>query len=453
MYSRWLLLLLVVCVVSVLLFADAMDDDDRSNEGDRKDLWKKRQERKDAKEKKDKEVKKEDPWESDEEEEPGLNVRRVDGSIARARFVEPVLREGWVERAAAEGREERDRMMREGADVGTVRTLARNGWAQALADIRAGNEVKVSEEAVEHMDRGACRIRREDRGRGLARHYPREEGSEQMEEMPGDMEKARLDLARFEAQRAYEQQVALEGIRMRAEMDAGFGQQRALWQTIERGSDGVIDVVNISWRPEEGEVILGDEVLEVANKEFEEWAAAGYRECVDGLGWDKQKESKPKKEVREEDWNVELRNERGRRTVRKVETEKERRDRQIELMVAQELSMIREQDRQRTLAREAEYRQEDQASWAEARASERRGQGAIGARGQGERYRGNWFERDIERAREESETEAGSMEWMEERRARREETIRNWRVWDELELAYEIAEAERQERDRSEESE
>src|SRR6266516_1752589 len=96
MYSRWLLLLLV-CVVSVLLFVDAMDDDDRSNEGDRKELWKKRQERKDVKEKKDKEVKKEDPWESEEEEEPGLNVRRVDGSIARARFVEPVLREGWVE--------------------------------------------------------------------------------------------------------------------------------------------------------------------------------------------------------------------------------------------------------------------------------------------------------------------------------------------------------------------
>src|SRR6266516_2728451 len=113
MYSRWLLLLLVVCVVGV----DAMDDDDRSNEGDRKDLWKKRQERKDAKEKKDKEVKKEDPWESDEEEEPGLNVRRADGSVARARFVEPDLREGWVERAAAEGREERDRMMREGADM------------------------------------------------------------------------------------------------------------------------------------------------------------------------------------------------------------------------------------------------------------------------------------------------------------------------------------------------
>src|SRR6266516_1508703 len=201
--------------------------------------------------------------------------------------------------------------------------------------------------------------------------------------MPGEMEKARLDLERFEAQRAYEQQVALEGIRMRAEVDAGFGQQRALWQTIERGSDGSVDVVNISWRPEEGEVVLGDEVLEVANKEFEEWAAAGYRECVDGLGWDRQEKNKPKKEVRKEDWNVELRNERGRRTVRKVETEKERRDRQIELMVAQGLSM----------------------------------------------------------------------EWMEERRARREETIRNWRVWDELELAYEIAEAEREERDRSEESE
>src|SRR6266516_5519991 len=124
MYSR-VFLLLVVCVVGVLLFGDAMDDDDRSNEGDRKDLWKKREERKDAKEKKDKEVKKEDPWESEEEEEPGLNVRRVDGSIARARFVEPVLREGWVERAAAEGREERDRIMREGADVRTVRTFAR----------------------------------------------------------------------------------------------------------------------------------------------------------------------------------------------------------------------------------------------------------------------------------------------------------------------------------------
>src|SRR6266516_3868840 len=113
MYSR-LFLLLVVCVVGVLLFVDAMDDDDRSNEGDRKELWRKRQEKKDAKEKK---VKKEDPWESDEEEEPGLNVRRADGSIARARFVEPVLREGWVERTAAEGREERDRMMREGADM------------------------------------------------------------------------------------------------------------------------------------------------------------------------------------------------------------------------------------------------------------------------------------------------------------------------------------------------
>ncbi len=121
------------------------------------------------------------------------------------------------------------------------------------------------------------------------------------------MEKARLDLARFEAQRAYEQQVALEGIRMRAEMDAGFGQQRALWQTIERGSDGSVDVVNISWRPEEGEVVLGDEVLEVANKEFEEWAAAGYRECVDGLGLNRQEKSKPRKEVREEDLNEELR--------------------------------------------------------------------------------------------------------------------------------------------------
>src|SRR6266516_2876129 len=147
MYSRWLLLLLFVCVVGVLLFVDAMDDDDRSNEGDRKELWKKRQERKDAKEKKDKEVKKEDPWESDEEEEPGLNVRRADGSIARARFVEPVLQEGWAERAAAEGTAGRERMMREGADVGTVKTLARNGWAQALADIRGGNEVRVSEEA------------------------------------------------------------------------------------------------------------------------------------------------------------------------------------------------------------------------------------------------------------------------------------------------------------------
>src|SRR6266516_4100779 len=219
MYSR-VFLLLVVCDVGVLLFVDAMDDDDRSNEGDRKDLWKRRQEKKDTKEKKDKEVKKEDPWESDEEEEPGLNVRRADGGIARARFVEPVLREGWVERAAAEGREERDRMMREGADIGTVRTLARNGWAQALVDKRAGNEVKVSEEAEKQTERGACRVRREDRCRGLARHYPREEGSEQLEEMPGDMEKARLDLARFEAQRAYEQQVALEGIRMRAEMDA-----------------------------------------------------------------------------------------------------------------------------------------------------------------------------------------------------------------------------------------
>src|SRR6266516_70962 len=256
MYSRGLLWLLVVCVVGVLLFVDAMDDDDRSNEGDRKDVWKKKKERKCAKEKKDKEVKKEDPWESDEEEEPGLNVRRADGSIARARCVEPVLREGWVERAAAEGREERDRLVREGADIGMVRAFARNGWAQALADIRAGNEARVSEEAAKQTDRGACRVRCEDRGRGLARHYPKEEGSELLEEMPGDMEKARLDLARFEAQRAYEQQVALEGIRMRAEMDAGFGQQRALCQAIERGSDGTIDVVNISWRPEEGEVIL-----------------------------------------------------------------------------------------------------------------------------------------------------------------------------------------------------
>src|SRR6266516_3919438 len=125
--------------------------------------------------------------------------------------------------------------------------------------------------------------------------------------MPGGMEKARLDLARFEAQRAYEQQVALEGIRMRAEMEAGFGQQRALWQAIERGSDGTIDVVNIFWRPEEGEVVLGDEVLEVANRGFEKWAAVGYQECVDELGLNRQEKSKTRKEVREEDLNEELR--------------------------------------------------------------------------------------------------------------------------------------------------
>src|SRR6266516_6022246 len=112
MYSR-LFLLLSVCVVGVL-FVDAMDNDDRSDERDRKDLWKKRQEKKEAKEKKEGEVKKEDPWDSDEEEEPGLNVRRADGWIVRARFVEPVLQEGWADRAAAEGREERDRLVREG---------------------------------------------------------------------------------------------------------------------------------------------------------------------------------------------------------------------------------------------------------------------------------------------------------------------------------------------------
>src|SRR6266516_3678881 len=165
MYSR-LWLLLFFCVVGVLLFVDAMDDDDRSNERDRKDLWKKRQEKKEAKEKKEGEVKKEDPWNSDEEEEPGLSVRRTDRWIVKARFVEPALQEGWAERAAAEGREERDRMMREGADIGTVRTFARNGWAQALADIRAGNEVRVSEGAVKQTKGGACKVRCEGRGRG-----------------------------------------------------------------------------------------------------------------------------------------------------------------------------------------------------------------------------------------------------------------------------------------------
>src|SRR6266516_8190188 len=173
MYSR-LFLLLSVCVVGVL-FVDDTDNDDRQDERDRKELWKKRQEKKEAKEKKDEGDKKEDPWNSDEEEEPGLSVRRADGWIVRARFVEPALQEGWAERAAAEGREERNRLMGEEADIGTVRTFARNGWAQALADIRTGNEAKVSEEAVKQTDRGACRIRREDTGRGLARHYPRDE--------------------------------------------------------------------------------------------------------------------------------------------------------------------------------------------------------------------------------------------------------------------------------------
>src|SRR6266516_6635834 len=155
----WLFLLLSVCVVGVL-FVDAMDNDDRQDARDRKGLWKKRQEKKEAKEKEDEGDKKEDPWNSDDEEEPGLSVRRADGWIVRARFVEPALQEGWAERAAAEGRGERERLIREGADIGTVRTFARNGWARALADIRTGNEVRVSEEAEKQMDRGACRIRR-----------------------------------------------------------------------------------------------------------------------------------------------------------------------------------------------------------------------------------------------------------------------------------------------------